>query len=103
MAIKRNQYSLRFKDRITKNRVIATTIYPEIEPADSDIYIYTKSHERLDLLAYQYYGTQRLWLVLAQANHIGNGSFVIEPGTRLRIPQDMTKILNDLEKINIER
>ena len=103
MAIKRNSYSEQFRDLKTRNRVVATTIYPDVEKTDTDIYIMSTSTDRLDLLANKYYGTPRLWWVIAQANEIGNGNMLIEPGTKLRIPQDINGILNKLERINKQR
>ena len=59
--------------------------------------------DRLDLLANKFYGTPRLWWIIAQANNIGDGTFTIKAGTKLRIPQDVQSILRKLEKVNIER
>lgn len=102
MPIRRNDYAIRYTDFITKNRFIGSIIYPKIEFRNSDIYIITKVGDRLDLFANKYYGTTRLWWILAQANSLGEGSFVIKPATRLRVPQEVGKILDDLERINRE-
>ena len=56
----------------------------------------------MDLLANKYYGTSNLWWILAHANKLGEGSFVIPPGTRIRVPQEVGKILDELERINRE-
>ena len=103
MPIKRNDYATRLKDTYSNKRVIGSTVYPKIEKKDSDIYVIIRVQDRLDLLANKYYGTSNLWWVLAQANQLGEGSFIIEPGTKLRIPQDIGSILNELERINRER
>tara|TARA_Y100000361_G_C11043618_1_gene281270 strand:+ start:157 stop:468 length:312 start_codon:yes stop_codon:yes gene_type:complete len=102
MPIRRNDYAERFRDIVTNNRVIGSVIYPKIEFRNSDIYIITIVNDRLDLLANKYYGTSNLWWILAHANKLGEGSFVIKPGTRLRVPQEIGKILDDLERINRE-
>ena len=49
---------------------------------------------------YKYYKNPDLWGVIAQANHIGKGTLVIEPGIQIRIPTDLSGILNDLEDLN---
>jgi hypothetical protein len=103
MSIKRNDYADRLKDIYTNNRIIGSIIYPTIEKENSDIYIVSRVQDRLDLLANKYYGTPRLWWILAQANQLGEGSFVVKPATRLRIPQNVGQILDKLEKLNKER
>ncbi len=103
MPIKRNDYADRLKDIYTNNRIVGTIIYPTIEKTVSDLYITSRVQDRLDLLANKYYGTTRLWWILAQANQLGEGSFVIQPGTRLRIPQNVGEILDNLEQLNKER
>lgn len=61
-------------------------IIPQIEFSENDIYIYSKVGDRLDNLAYKYYEDQSLWWVIAKANNIGKGSWLVEPGLLLRIP-----------------
>ena len=60
---------------------------PKIEKSIEDIYIIAREGDRLDSLAYEYYGDQSQWWVIAQANHIGKGTLSIEPGIRVRIPK----------------
>lgn len=89
------------KDNTTKKVRYSSTFYPQIPLKDSDVYIYSKSSDRLDLLAYDYYGDQTFWWVIARANNLGKGSFMIPPGIRLRIPFPMDElelqtILNEL-------
>jgi len=59
---------------------------PKLDKSLQDIYIISRTGDRLDSLAYEYYGDQSQWWVIAQANHIGKGTFAIEPGIRIRIP-----------------
>jgi hypothetical protein len=54
----------------------------------------------LDLLANKYYGDTSLWWIIAVANNINDASFYVTEGLQLRIPSNVSKILNDLEKIN---
>lgn len=93
--------STEIKDISTKKNRYSSTFYPEIPLKDSDIYIYSKSSDRLDLLAYDYYGDQTFWWVIARVNNLGKGSFMVPPGIRLRIPFPMDElelrtILNNL-------
>ena len=61
-----------------------TTIYSTIPETDSDIYVITQHGDRLDNLAFQFYGDQSLWWYIAKANNL---SFMTLPtGTSLRIP-----------------
>lgn len=90
-------YSDTIKDNISKKEMVSTTYYPTIPYRDSDIYIYSKANHRLDILAYDYYGDQTFWWVIARANNLGKGSFMIPPGIRLRIPFPIdTLYLNEL-------
>jgi phage tail protein X len=88
------------KDSATGKTYMETTIYPRVSPSDSDIYIITDEGDRLDLLAYKYYGNTNMWWVIASANNINDAVFYVEPGIQLRIPQNIQKIVNDLSTIN---
>ncbi len=90
-------YSNIIKDNISKKEMVSSAYYPTIPYRDSDIYIYSKSNHRLDILSYEYYGDQTFWWVIARANNLGKGSFMIPPGIRLRIPFPIdTLYLNEL-------
>ena len=80
------RFSTEIMDQSTGNKRIATTNYPVIPYRDTDVYIYSKSSQRLDILAYDYYQDQSLWWVIARANNLGKGTFNIPPGRRIRIP-----------------
>jgi len=84
-------------------RVFESTIYPVIVKDINDIYIITQDTERLDILAYRYYGDSRSWWIIAAANNIGKGSLVVKAGTQLRIPQNLTNIASDLDKLQVTR
>jgi len=47
--------------------------------------------ERLDVIAGKFYGDGRKWWIIAAASGIGWG-LQIPPGTRLRIPTDLSQI-----------
>ena len=74
--------------------VYRTKIYPNIPLRDSDIYIVTQGGDRLDTLAYQYYGDQSLWWIIATANNIHDAPFAVPDGTILRVPKNYLDILN---------
>lgn len=80
-------------------RVYSTTYYPSIPLSDSDIFITTKESSRLDSLANQYYGDYSLWWVLAKANGI-RGKTALKAGQILRIPGQLSEILDNFEAIN---
>lgn len=84
----------------TGKKYMSTTIYPKIKPADEDMYIISDSGDRLDILALKYYGDPTLWWIISIANNLNEASFSLEAGKQLRIPSNVSKILNDLDKIN---
>lgn len=61
------------------------------EGAISVIIRVAKHGERLDVIAGEIYGDGRLWWIIAAASGIGWG-LQIPPGTRLRIPADLSQI-----------
>jgi len=82
--------------------LLTHTIYPKIPPRISDLYIMTKDGDRLDLLATTYYGNASAWWIIAQANSITGGTLYVDPGKQLRIPTEISTIIDDLDKINNE-
>jgi hypothetical protein len=77
-----------------------TTLYPEIRIADGDQFVYPLDGDRLENLAYRYYGDSTLWWIIAQANKIRDGSYALKPDEKLRIPSNIAQIINDLLSIN---
>ena len=69
-----------------------TTLLPNIAPKLGDVYIRARYTDRLDLLAFQYYGHARYWWIIAEANKLGKGSLYIEPGIQIRIPSSFEDI-----------
>ncbi len=75
--------------------------YPIIPLSEEDTYLITTVGDRLDSLAYTYYKNTELWWIIASANNnITKGSLFPVPGTQLRIPADVSNILNQIELIN---
>lgn len=81
-------------------RVTKSILYPTIARSTEDIYIITTPGDRLDLLAHKYYGNVGYWWIIAQANGIGKGSFVAEPGMQIRIPADVSGIVSKFNELN---
>lgn len=96
----RYQYSTTLTNKYTKKKYLGSVIYPKIKPNDNDMYVISQQSDRLDILASKYYNDQSLWWIIAVANNLNDASLSIEPGTQMRIPSNVSKILNDLKKIN---
>lgn len=79
-----------------------TTKYPEIPFSTSDIYVITTEGDRLDLLSQQFYGTTLYYWIISAANPdlINQGSLFVTPGTEIRIPSNLSPILNSFVSIN---
>jgi nucleoid-associated protein YgaU len=100
MANSRYRYNKILTTNETKKQYLESTIYPKIKATDDDIYVISSSSDRLDLLAYQYYGDKNYWWIIAVANNLNDATFHIEPGVQLRIPGNIQNIIYDFEKIN---
>lgn len=82
-------------------RYRSSTRYPDIPLSESDVYMYTIRGDRLDNLAYQFYGDTSLWWIISVANpELPNDSLYPTLGFQLRIPSNVSQILSDFEKIN---
>ena len=68
-------------------RIYNTSLLPIIPKQEDDIYIYSQYGDRLDILAYEYWGDASLWPVIATINNVGKGALFVEPGIQLRIPK----------------
>ena len=87
--------------KIDKKTVYRTVRYPEIALDENDIYVTTTQGDRFDVLAIQYYKDESLWWVISIANEsLLQNSLVIPEGIQLRIPSNLSKIINDYKRIN---
>jgi hypothetical protein len=78
--------------------------YPNIPLSESDVYVITTVGDRLDSLAYSYYQDSTLWWIIAMANNNAtNGALYPEPGTQLRIPTNLSSILQQFNQFNKAR
>jgi len=76
-------------------------IYPNIEKETNDIYIISKSTDRLDLLAKKYYSDDSLYWVIARCNGI-YGSLYLNTGEQICIPNKsrLDSIINEFVELN---
>lgn len=86
--------------RYDGKQVYKTTIYPTVAPSASDVLVIANDSEYLDTLAFKYYKDPTLWWIIANVNNVGKGRLSVEPGTQLRIPTDINKVLNDFKNLN---
>ena len=81
-------------------RVYSTTYYPQIPIENSDKFVMSKVGDRIDTLAYKFYGDVTLWWIIAKANGF-NGKVAFDNATNLRIPGNVGKIIENFQKLNI--
>ena len=91
------------KSSVSGSQYYLNNIYPDIPLSNEDNYIITTVGDRLDLLAFDFYGDTIFWWVIASANALPGDSLYIEPGTQLRIPVDLSGIVNDYKLVNTRR
>ena len=78
------------------------TKYPEIPLSENDIYVLTDFGDRLDLLANQFYSDVTLYWIIAAANpnEVSFGSLFVDEGTQLRIPVNISSIIDSYIELN---
>jgi len=82
-------------------RKYLTTKYPEIPRGENDTYVISTEGDKFDILALRYYSDSSLWWVISIANpELGFGSLYITPGKQVRIPSNLSQILNSYEQLN---
>ena len=86
-----------FRDKNGK-RYYRPNIVPNIPLRDSDLFIYPKVGERLDLLAHKFYGDSNLWWIIAKANELTNGMIGLSSEKKIRIPTKIQPILESLQR-----
>ena len=77
------------KDKKKGISKFGTTIYDDVPKINDDIYVIAQEGDRLDNLAFEYYGAQHLWWFIARANNLKTMN--VPAGTRLRIPVSTEK------------
>jgi hypothetical protein len=86
-----------------KKRYYKTIIYPQIDPKPDDVYVITVFGDRLESLAYDYYGDVSLWWIISSSNNIPKDSIFIPVGSQIRIPSNISKYLNEFDELNQSR
>jgi len=90
--------------KITKNkegkRVFKPIMYPSIPIRDSDIFIYPRYGDRLDVLAYKYYKDVSLWWIIAKANNLDAAHIGLKVDNQIRIPINIQPILTKLKEMS---
>ena len=78
-------------------RNLSTIIIPTAPLNGSDFYIQTTTVERLDKLAKIFYEDSSLWWIIAAANGLGKGTYIVPQNTKLRIPDksNIQQVIND--------
>ena len=88
-------------NRYDGKRVYRSSIYPPIPPSSTDVQIICNETDCLDSLAYKFYKDTTLWVFIAAANPgIGRGRLSVPPGTILRIPTNISQIIDRYNKAN---
>ncbi len=87
------------RDENGRRHYKSTLIQPIPYSAD-DIWVMTGPGDRLDTLAYQFYGEVKYWWVIAAANKLGLGSVAVPPATQLRIPSNPFQKVTDYNNNN---
>jgi hypothetical protein len=80
--------------------VYKTLIYPPIPVSDTDLYITVSESDYLDSLAFKYYKDTSLWWIIAVANNLGKGKISVDVTKQLRIPINITTILQNFRLTN---
>jgi hypothetical protein len=92
------------KTEYTNRPYFKGKFYPDIPLSESDVYVVTTVGDRLDSLAFSYYRDSTLWWIISVANNnITKGTLYPVPGTQLRIPIEVTGIINLYNQINQAR
>lgn len=91
------------KENETGERYYLNNVYPQIAFSPNDTYVITVLGDRLDLLAFDYYGDTSFWWVIASANSLPGDSLYTEPGAQLRIPANLPSVLNTYNSENSSR
>jgi len=93
MALNRYLYTKK-----TKNKRYETPTFSSFKRKATDMYVFSREGDRLDLLSQEFYGDPRYWWVIAEANFIGKGTFAVKPGLQLRIPKPIDNLMTELEE-----
>jgi hypothetical protein len=86
--------------RYDGKNVYKTTYYPSIPESADDFYITVSEVDYLDSIAKKYYGDESLWWIIASANNLPGYKLSIDASKQIRIPSNVSYILNQLKNLN---
>jgi len=87
--------------KLDGKRVVRVTVYPPIKRHNEDIYVLTTTGDTLYALANKYYSDVNYYWIIGEANeNLDKTTQNIRPGIQLRIPSQLTQILQDFEDLN---
>lgn len=83
-------------------RYLSSVKYPEIPLSETDIYIISNFGDRLDLIANDYYQDFTLYWIINAANPDAtpSDSIYVPEGVQLRIPMDISNIIQAYNMLN---
>jgi len=84
-------------------RYFKNAIYPDIPFSEEDTYVITTGADRYDILAKQFYNDSSLWWVIATANVSKRDGLIVEQGIQLRIPGNISAIIEEYNLVNANR
>ena len=86
----------------TSIRYFVESKFPTIPPNTNDLYVITTVGDRLDLLSQQFYNsTEYYWIItIANPNKLNPGSLFVPSGIQLRIPTNLSLILDRFDSLN---
>ena len=76
--------------------------YPIVPQQENDIYAITEWGDRFESLAFRFYGDVTLWWIIAISNHnvCDFSSIFIPIGSQIRIPQNISPIIDSYNELN---
>lgn len=90
------------KNKIIKDesgrRKLTSTLLVAPTKTEQDTYIQVYTAERLDLLAFRFYGDQTKWWIIAEANGLAKGTLYTPANTIIRIPSNVNSFLDRIEE-----
>lgn len=78
-------------------------VYPDVPVSADDNYVISTMGDRLDLIAYDFYGDPSYWWIIASANSLPGDSLIPPIGMQLRIPTNIQSIYNQYKRTNANR
>ena len=83
-------------------RYINVARYPLVQQRESDIYAITEFGDRFESLADRFYGDITLWWIISISNPniVKFNSIFLPIGSQIRIPQDISPIVDSFNELN---